>query len=474
MGYIAAALNKKGEDASEIILAMLRAAIPNKNHLIGVDNYRDTEINKTPDFTSITGSVLLGKRNVFPERYPPEPLHQENHSLAFNGILLDTEEPDALSAANTLRGDPSKGIKTLITERTGAYTVTAVTKDSIVAGLDYIGTVPLYYGENSETKALASNRKTLWAIGIKPKPVKPGQIIRITEKETTTHQVKTLEKKRPTQTNVETLHQIMNKTTKEYAVKTPRATVAFSGGIDSTLTAHYLQQNNVQLELIWTGLENQAEENIAKEAADHLGLKIHVETYTIDDVEEILNTIINSIEEPDPVKTGIAYPFHWAASKTHRLGYTTMYSGNGADELFAGYMKYLNKHLTGGDPTDDIYKDIANSYLQNFHRDHKTCIDQDIRLLLPFTHPRLLEYGLTIPLNQKLPDTRNEPRKKILRELAHSQGIPKKIAYRPKKAAQYSSGVNKALVKTAKKHGQNLREYTTEKYQKIKKEFSRD
>ena len=474
MGYIAAALNREREDASETILAMLRAASPNKNHIIGVANHRDSEINKNPDFTSITGSVLLSKRNIFPERYPPEPLHQENHSLLFNGILLDTEEPDTLSAANTLRGNPSKGIETLITERPGAYTVVVATRDSIIAGLDYIGTVPLYYGENKETKALSSNKKTLWAVGIEAEPVKPGQIIKITEKETKVNQVKTLEKKQSRLTDVETLHQIMNKITKAYAVKTPRATVAFSGGIDSVLTAYYLQRNNVRLELIWTGLENQREENIAVEAAKHLGLRIHTDTYTIEEVEEALDSVITSIEDPHPVKTGIAYPFHWAASKTHRLGYTTMYSGNGADELFAGYMKYLDKYLGGGDPRDDIYNDISKSYKKNFHRDHKTCLDQEVRLLLPFTHPRLVEYGLSIPLNQKLPDNRQDPRKKILRELAKNIGIQDKLANRPKKAAQYSSGVNKALVKIAKKHGLRLREYTTEKYQRIKKEFSRE
>ncbi|MCJ7731511.1 asparagine synthase C-terminal domain-containing protein, partial [Candidatus Bathyarchaeota archaeon] len=170
-----------------------------------------------------------------------------------------------------------------------------------------------------------------------------------------------------------------------------------------------------------------------------------------------------------PVKTGIAYPFHWASSKTRELGYTTMYSGNGADELFGGYMKYLEKYLSGGDPSEDLYSDVANSYLNNFHRDTKTCLDQDIRLLLPFTHPRLVDYALSIPITQKLPDIREQPRKKILRELAIKLDIPEKLAYRPKKAAQYSSGVNKALSQIAKKKGMNLRALTNLRYDEWRK-----
>ena len=266
----------------------------------------------------------------------------------------------------------------------------------------------------------------------------------------------------------------MKKTSREYAEKTPKATVAFSGGIDSLLTAYYLQGNGVKLELIWTGLENQQEQYIAQEAADCLGIKLYTDTHTEDEVAETLDTIIASIEEPDPVKTGIAYPFHWAATKSRELGYTAMYSGNGADEPFAGYKKYHEKYLNNGDPTDDIFDDVANSYLNNFHRDTKTCLDQDIKLLLPFTHPRLVDYALTIPVNQKLPDNRDEPRKKILRELAKTNGIPDRYSNRPKKAAQYSSGVNKVLVKLAKKNGMSLREFTNKKYSTWREEISRE
>jgi len=469
MGYIVAAVNKKGEDASDTLLKMLRAVSPGEALSFGVADYRGSEYLRAPDYTSQMGPVLIASKNIYPDRYPPMPLHQEDCAVVFNGLLLDTEKPDTLSAADTIRGAPAKGIENLISRRTGAYAIAVATKNCIIAGLDHVGTIPLYYGENSDYGALASNKKALWAIGINPNPVKPGQMIKITEAAITQTQIKTIKKPHPAIESPSDLHDILKNAVEEYAAKTPRATVAFSGGIDSLLTAYYLKLSGVKIELIWTGLEDQREAVTAQEAADHLGLRIHVDTHTFEDVEANLDTVLTSVEEPDPLKISIAYPFYWVSAKTRRLGYTVMYSGNGADEAFGGYMRYLEKYLSGEDPSKDMYRDVVNSYLQNYHRDTKTCQDQGIQLLLPFTHPRLIDYALGLPLSAKLPKIRGEPRKKILRDLAKKQGISENLADRPKKAAQYSSGVNKTLLKIAKKHGMSLRDYTRKRFEEIKK-----
>ena len=213
-----------------------------------------------------------------------------------------------------------------------------------------------------------------------------------------------------------------------------------------------------QLELITTGMENRPELEIAREAADHLDLPIHIEVFSVEEIEEQLKDIIYSVEEPHPMKIGVAFPFHWASKRAHSLDHKTVYSGNGADEVFGGYRKYQTAYVAGEDAGAMMYKDTADSWINNFHRDTKTCTDQGTRLILPFTHPDIVEYGLGLPVHHKLTGTDNGLRKIILRKLAKKQGIPDKFSNRPKKAAQYSTGVNNALRKIAKRKGMKVRE----------------
>jgi len=463
MGNIAGVVDKHGEDASEKILRMLQVASRTEAHSYGIADGNNSEsFRGAPEFTSISGPTLIGSKNIHADDYPIQPLNQSSQSLVFKGILYDTLEPDTLEAANALVESPLNGVRNLINERKGAYAVVAVEKTQIICGLDHIGTIPLYYGENSETKAVASNRRMLASIGIEGSPVPPGTLLRFTGKTTDQQRIRSLlipaAIDETEKTILEHLDLLFREASETLTSKLRGGAVAFSGGVDSTLIASYMSEAGAQLELVTTGMENRPELEIAREAADHLDLPIHLEVFTIDEIEEQLKDIIYSVEEPNPMKIGIAYSFYWTSKKAHSLGYETVYSGKGADEVFGGYKKYQTAYVTGIDAGAMMHKDTADSWINNFHRDTKTCTDQGTRLILPFTHPDIVEYGLGLPVHHKLTGNDDGLRKMILRKLAKKQGIPDKFSDRPKKAVQYSTGVNNALRKIAKRKNMKVRD----------------
>jgi len=463
MGYIAGVVDKRGEDASEKIIQMLQVASRTEAYSHGIADGNNSEsFHGVPEFTSLSGPILIGSKNIHVEEHPSQPLNQGSQSLVFKGILYDTLEPDALEAANTLVDSPLNGVRNLINGRRGAYAVAVTQDNQIICGLDHIGTIPLYYGENSETKAVASNRRMLTSIGIEGSPIQPGTLLRFTEKTTDKQRIRSL--RRPDNIDgaekaiLDQLDLLFREASETLASKLRRGAVAFSGGVDSTLIASYMSEAGAQLELITTGLENRPELDIARDAADHLDLPIHIEVFTVEEVEEQLDDIIYSVEEPHPMKIGVAYPFHWSSKKAFSLGYETVFSGNGADEVFGGYKRHQIANAAGKDAGAMMYQDTTDSWINNFHRDIKTCMDQGTRLILPFTHPDIIEYGLGIPVQHKLTGAEDGLRKRILRKLAKRKGIPDKFSDRPKKAAQYSTGVNNALRKIAKRKDMNVRE----------------
>lgn len=471
MGYLAGIIDKKGVDASDRMLRMLQTASKGPAQSFGIGTNKDTEIYRdTLEFTSISGPILIGKKNIHIE-HPESPLNQGSESFAFNGILYDNEGSDNLEVANLIEKDQVDGVRELISKRVGAYSVAIASSKEIICGLDHVGTIPLYYGESSSQCAISTNRKMLWEIGIVAKPLLPGSIIKLSSEGINIEEVKRLSYVKPQRMNepkaLDKLDSLFKEITEQLARKTRIGTVAFSGGVDSTLVTHYLEKTGVNIKLITTGLENREELSIAEKAAQYHGWDIDIEIYLEQDVEKVLNEIILSVEEPNPMKVGIAYPFYWVSKKANRSGYSTIYSGNGADELFGGYKRYHTEYLTGGDVDRMIFDDTTNSWLNNFHRDTKTCLDQGIQLILPFAHPSIIEYGLSIPSSMKLSMKQDCIRKTILRKLAKKVGIIEEISDRPKKAAQYSTGVDKALRRIAKKKGFSLRELIESRFNEI-------
>ena len=178
-----------------------------------------------------------------------------------------------------------------------------------------------------------------------------------------------------------------------------------------------------------------------------------------------------SVEEPDPMKVGVGLPIYWAARGASETGTRVFLSGNGSDELFGGYRKYAMEYADTGDAVRaSMFRDVVSAHEVNYERDYKVCSDLGIELRLPFADIDVIRFGLSLPTGLKLSKTPDAPRKLILRALAREIGFTEEMADRPKKAVQYSTGVNKALMKMAKSEGKKLRDFLAERFERVKNE----
>ena len=237
--------------------------------------------------------------------------------------------------------------------------------------------------------------------------------------------------------------------------------VAFSGGVDSSVAAVLAKSCGLNVQLISVGLEGQPEVMFAEEAAEALELPLHIQTYTASDLEQTLAEVLWLIEEPQTVNASIAVPFYWTAETASKLGYPILLAGQGADELFGGYHRYLAEYSrSGAEAVEEMmFHDVENAYSTNFQRDNQVCSYHGVELRLPFVDQHVVDFSFRLPLRLKLKSAEDQLRKRVLRRVAHNLDIPSFIADKPKKAAQYTTGVTKTLKRLAKKEHLTLREY---------------
>ena len=146
------------------------------------------------------------------------------------------------------------------------------------------------------------------------------------------------------------------------------------------------------------------------------------------------------------MKIGVGMTIYLSCKKIHEDGLKVAISGQGADELFAGYNRYLKSFKTGK-LSEELRYDIDNMYHVNLERDDAVSMANGVELRLPFLDKNLVEFALNIPVEYKIANEEDTLRKNILRNLGSNLGLPDEFAYRPKKAAQYGTGIDKILRK---------------------------
>jgi len=482
MGAIIAVLNKKGESAAETALTMLKMLKPKSAEVYGTASPSTIRIGKTVDALQsqdINSHVVIGY--IFSKTLSldkPQPIELKNSTLVFEGRTCppNKEMSDAEAIAKKLQQNREKTVNTLIKEIEGDFAFVIAELKRLIAGRDAMGIRPLYYGENTNFAALASERKALWKIGIeKTDSFPPGHVALVDKNGFKFKPVKTLTHSKPKRTTVQAaakeLQTLLRYSVKEKVSGLKEVAVAFSGGLDSSIIAFLAKNSGVNVHLIHVSLEKQPEIEYAEKAAEELKLPIQVYLYNEEDVEGVLPHVLWLIEEPDPIKTGIGIPVYWAAEKAAEMKIKVMLTGQGADELFGGYKRYVNDYsLYGSEKVREaILNDIFRMYETNFERDFKICNFHNVEPRLPFATYQIAKFAMDLPLELKIENQDSALRKLVLRQVAENLGLPKFIAEKPKRAIQYTTGINKTLKKLAKRKELPIKEYVQKMFQTILK-----
>ncbi|MCX9012185.1 MAG: asparagine synthetase B [Candidatus Methanoperedens sp.] len=428
----------EGKDSEKLVKKMLEAV----KHR-GPDS---SGIHSTGDITF--GNVLLkitGDKS--------QPIHN-NGTLTYNGEIYNfkeiaeklgiTTDSDTEALFNLIE---SKGVEAAIKELDGDYAFAYTEEGKIHLARDPVGVKPLYYGSNGALFAFASEKKAIFSIGIREiSALKSGHMLSYSGGSVIEKKVMEFRVGERISDEGEASGAIFN--TIERAVKkrlyNPCA-IAFSGGLDSSLIAAFCPS----AELYSVGMKGSHDILQTEKAASLLGFgdKLHLHELTIEEVESALPDVIKAIESTDPLKVSIAMPLFFASKDAHENGIRVMLSGQGADELFAGYKRY--ESMNPDELEKALRNDLDNIAANNLERDDAATMSNAVELRVPYLDKEVVELALRIAPELKV---RAGVRKYILR-LAAGRLLPRELAWKEKKAAQYSSGIYTALEKLAKKNG---------------------
>ncbi len=235
--------------------------------------------------------------------------------------------------------------------------------------------------------------------------------------------------------------------------------VLLSGGLDSSVIsaiaaryAGHRVENGGATEAWWprlhsfaVGLKGAPDLAKAKLVADHIGTVHHEINYTIQEGLDAIRDVIYFIETYDVTTVRASTPMYLLARVIKSMGIKMVLSGEGADEIFGGYL-YFHKAPTPEEFHKETVRKLSKLHLYDCLRANKSLSAWGVEGRVPFLDKEFLDVAMTIDPSYKMCPGK-EMEKKVVRN-AFSDMLPEEIAWRQKE--QFSDGVGYSWIDTLK------------------------
>ena len=336
-------------------------------------------------------------------------------------------------------------------------------RNEFLIARDPIGVIPLYIGYDSDgTVYVASELKALEGQCERYEPFLPGYYYWSKEPGMKRYYKRDwfdYEAVKDNPASVSAIHDALTAAVKRQLMSDVPYGVLLSGGLDSSVISAIAEkfsehriEDDSKTKAYWprlhsfaVGLKGAPDLAKAKMVADHIGTVHHEINYTIQEGLDAIRDVIYFIETYDVTTVRASTPMYLLARVIKSMGIKMVLSGEGADEIFGGYL-YFHKAPSAQAFHEETVRKLGKLYLYDCLRANKSLSAWGVEGRVPFLDKEFLDVAMrTNPEAKMCPGQTME--KEIVRE-AFADMLPTEVAWRQKE--QFSDGVGYSWIDTLK------------------------
>ncbi len=261
------------------------------------------------------------------------------------------------------------------------------------------------------------------------------------------------------ETNIEALHEALEDAVKRQLMSDVPYGVLLSGGLDSSITSALAKLHAKkrieedeksdawwpQLHSFAVGLEGSPDLAAAKNAAKHIGTVHHEILFTIQEGLDAIKDVVYYLETYDVTTIRASTPMYLMARAIKAMGIKMVLSGEGADEIFGGYL-YFHKAPNAKEFHEETVRKLGKLHQYDCLRANKSLAAWGIEGRVPFLDKEFIDVAMRINPQDKMIN-KDHMEKWVIRK-AFEQHLPESIAWRQKE--QFSDGVGYSWIDTLK------------------------